>query len=150
MIRDIEAFRKRFGLGCPRAPRLLSPEEQELRLTLIDEEVQEFKDALIAQDLPEAADALVDLVYVVLGTAAEMGLPWEELWADVHRANMEKERCKTESDSKRGSTADLMKPPGWKPPNGAAIIARALTRAARLEQAADQKQQCIPGLEELT
>jgi predicted HAD superfamily Cof-like phosphohydrolase len=49
---------------------------------------------------------------------------WDELWADVQRANMSKERALREADSKRGSTYDVIKPAGWVPPQTEAIIAR--------------------------
>ena len=131
MVNDLKNFRKRFGLGCPTMPQLLSPDALQFRQTLMDEELQEFRDAHAAGDLPEAADALIDLVYVAIGCALEMGLPWEELWADVQRANMSKVRAAKPSDSKRGSTYDVVKPSGWVPPQGAAIIARATARAER-------------------
>lgn len=49
---------------------------------------------------------------------------WFELWNDVQRANMSKERAKKASDSKRGSTWDVVKPAGWVGPQTAAIIAK--------------------------
>lgn len=49
---------------------------------------------------------------------------WVELWADVQRANMSKERAVRASDSKRGSTYDVIKPAGWVPPQTEAIIAK--------------------------
>lgn len=49
---------------------------------------------------------------------------WNELWADVQRANMSKERALRESDSKRGSTYDVIKPAGWIPPRTEEIIAK--------------------------
>lgn len=73
------------------------------------------------QDLGGIADALVDLVYVAKGTANLMGLPWEELWADVHRANMEKQR----GQKMRGgilSTRDAIKPEGWSAPRTDEIL----------------------------
>ena len=36
-----------------------------------------------------------------------------ELFDDVHRANMSKVRAERNSDSKRGSTFDIIKPAGW-------------------------------------
>jgi predicted HAD superfamily Cof-like phosphohydrolase len=124
MLEDLKAFRQRFGLGCPRVPQLLSNDALTFRQVLMKEELQEFIDATASGDLPEAADALIDLVYVTLGTALEMGLPWEALWNDVQRANMSKVRALKEGDSKRGSTYDVIKPSGWVPPQGATIIAR--------------------------
>jgi predicted HAD superfamily Cof-like phosphohydrolase len=64
------------------------------------------------------ADALIDLVYVAMGTAHLLGLPWEALWNEVQIANMRKVRAAADaSDSKRGSAFDVVKPPGWQPPN---------------------------------
>lgn len=49
---------------------------------------------------------------------------WQDLWNDVQRANMSKERALKATDSKRGSTYDVIKPEGWLPPQTDAIIAR--------------------------
>lgn len=49
---------------------------------------------------------------------------WDELWVDVQRANMSKERALKASDSKRGSTYDVIKPVGWIAPQTGAIIAK--------------------------
>ena len=46
----------------------------------------------------------------------------QNLWNDIQRANMSKERALKVSDSKRGSTYDVIKPTGWIPPQGAALI----------------------------
>ena len=70
------------------------------------------------QDLALQADALVDLVYVALGTGVMMGLPWQQLWDDVHRANMGKVR----GVGKRGHAVDLVKPEGWVGPRTAEIL----------------------------
>lgn len=75
------------------------------------------------QDLPLQADALVDLVYVVKGTAAMMGLPWRALWDDVNGANMRKEPGETHR--KMGFGADIRKPEGWVGPKTVEILAAA-------------------------
>lgn len=49
---------------------------------------------------------------------------WVDLWSDVQRANMSKERALRASDSKRGSTYDVIKPVGWIPPQTEEIIAK--------------------------
>lgn len=66
---------------------------------------------------PQAFDALIDLVYVALGTAHLLGYPWQVGWNAVQSANMAKERAASAEDSKRGSSFDVIKPPGWSPPN---------------------------------
>jgi hypothetical protein len=75
------------------APRLLSPEEAKFRIKFLREELEEFEEGVREGDLAKCADALVDLVYVALGTAHMQMLPWDELFAEVQRANMTKERC---------------------------------------------------------
>lgn len=71
------------------------------------------------QDMAKMADALIDLVYVAMGTAVMMGLPWKDLWDDVHRANM----AKVPGTTHRGNKVDVMKPPGWVPPHTEEILA---------------------------
>lgn len=101
-------------------PRMLTPLRFSERLNHLLEEMNEMTESQNAGDLPGVADALVDLVYLAVGTAVEMGLPWETLWADVHRANMTKQRG---VNPKRGHGADLIKPPGWVGPMTANILA---------------------------
>ena len=98
-------------------PRLLTIDELKFRSKFMREEFNEFMDAAGHEDLAGMADALVDLVYVAMGTAHMMGLPWETLWSEVQRANMQKERAVRVEQSKRGSTLDVIKPDGWTPPD---------------------------------
>ena len=133
MVEDIAAFHQRFRLPGPSAPELLPTEHLfEFRKGFMHEELAEFEEAHKRGDLAEAADALIDLVYVAMGTAYMMGLPWDELWNDVQRANMTKVRAEAAGDSKRGSTFDVVKPPGWVPPQSAKIIKRAMECATRI------------------
>lgn len=62
-------------------------------------------------------DALMDLVYVAYGTAHLLGYPWEEGWDEVQAANMTKVRAERAEQSERGGTFDVVKPPGFKPPD---------------------------------
>lgn len=116
---DVGTFHRKFDL--PHAhdgkPRLISVEEREFRLKFLFEEFEELVKAYEAEDLPAIADALIDLVYVALGTAHYHQLPWERLFAEVQRANLSKERAVHVGQSKRGSTLDVVKPEGWRPPN---------------------------------
>jgi predicted HAD superfamily Cof-like phosphohydrolase len=79
------------------------------RIKFMEEELYEFEDATRMADMVKAADALADLVYVALGTAHQMGLPFDEIWASVHKANMQKMR----GIGKRGMVFDAVKPPEW-------------------------------------
>ncbi|MBU6231512.1 nucleoside triphosphate pyrophosphohydrolase family protein [Patescibacteria group bacterium] len=123
--KDVRECHEHFGLvlNGPR-PRRLSKRKMLERIQFLQEELDELVTATglkgkgSAQDFAGQADALVDLVYVALGTAAMMGLPWGALWDDVHRANMSKVRGITH----RGHKVDLAKPAGWVGPHTDEIL----------------------------
>lgn len=123
-------FHQKFGLPNVTyggvKPTLIAPSELMLfRLKFLQEELIETTMAMAEGDLPKAADGLVDLVYVALGTAHLMGLPWEEIFDEVQRSNMAKERAQPDgSNSTRGSSFDVIKPDGWRPPDIASILRR--------------------------
>lgn len=114
---DVRVFQEKFDIPMSPIPAFLDGKAEQFRIEFMEEELMEFKLASQQQDLAKAADALVDLVYVVHGTALMMGLPWNQLWAEVQRANMAKVRATDISQSKRKSTLDVVKPVGWEPPN---------------------------------
>jgi predicted HAD superfamily Cof-like phosphohydrolase len=102
-------------------PRHITLRKAEDRHAQMQEEVDEFYEAMQAGDIALMADSLVDLVYFAKGTANLMGLPWEALWVDVHRANMAKER----GEKVRGGRAikvDAVKPPGWEGPKTMQVL----------------------------
>lgn len=122
---DVWCFNCKFDLPRPKTPQLLDSYTFHFREGFLREELDEFYTAHQHADLAGAADALVDLVYVALGTAIMMGLPWQALWDEVQRANMSKVRAASAEDSKRGSTLDVVKPPGWVAPDISAVLRRA-------------------------
>lgn len=110
------------------------------RVNFMVEELMEFVEAIGASydpitgevkfhgapiDHAKAFDALIDLVYVAMGTAHFLGYPWQMGWRLVQRANMAKVRAqKDASDSKRNSSFDVVKPPGWTPPDLSRLLSR--------------------------
>lgn len=143
---DVGRFHQKFGLDNTSfhdpGPRELPRDALLFRLKFMVEELQEFATAthfkiaevgydtedIFVMDLDEdenrkidhagAFDALIDLVYVAMGTAHLMGYPWELGWRRVQGANMRKIRAKADaSDSARGHALDVVKPPGWTPPD---------------------------------
>ena len=128
---DVVAFSRKFGLAAPEGPTLLDAETAEYRRRFLHEELDEYVLAYQSGDLAGAADALVDLVYVALGTAYLMGLPWQELWDEVQRANMAKRRAISADESKRGSKLDVVKPVGWTPPDIEGVLSRCRQRLNR-------------------
>lgn len=120
-FQDVRDCHKKFGILESNTPAQLKPDLANERVQFLQEELNEFKEAVELGDIDGQADALIDLVYVAKGTAVMMGLPWEELWNDVQRANMEKKR----GVGKRGHAVDLVKPAGWKPPQTGRILKEA-------------------------
>lgn len=138
---DVYDFHQKYSLLNGVKPRQLTRRKLAERAEFLMEELDEFMKAsglqlLLTethplhhrvevsirddwkQDIGEQADALIDLVYVAMGTAVMMGLPWQALWDDVQRANMSKVRGTT----KRGHPVDVTKPEGWVGPKTQEIL----------------------------
>jgi predicted HAD superfamily Cof-like phosphohydrolase len=120
---DVKEFHRKFGVPVRERPQLLNEDEHLYRLRFLREELDEFHEAYEAGDLVKAFDALLDLAYVVHGTAIMMGLPWQEGWDHVQRANMMKRRVVNGAESKRGSELDVVKPDGWVGPEAGLLAA---------------------------
>lgn len=75
-------------------PKLVS-----LRLSLIEEEVKELKEAIKEKDMVETVDALSDILYVVYGMGASLGIDLNKAFDLVHKSNMSKS-CSTEQEAK--------------------------------------------------
>lgn len=130
---DIKDFHKKFGLDYSGPPRQLDVDLGTFRTKFMCEELCEYTgvpsvdrkliEAAIVEHVPreglpplvDQLDALVDLIYVALGTAYCHGFDFDEAWRRVHAKNMEKVRVKKATESLRGSTYDVVKPPGWTP-----------------------------------
>lgn len=128
---DVGAFHIKFGLPniTDTKPHLLDEDAANFRSNFMFEELEEFATACKNGDLPKAADALVDLVYVAVGTAQMMGVPFNACWDMVHRANMQKERAVSADDERsvRKHSLDVVKPEGWKAPDLSRIIEESWT-----------------------
>lgn len=129
---DVGMFQEKFGMdNCTFHAPGPRPEDKELidfREKFMNEELYEFAVAREQGDIVRMFDALLDLVYVAEGTAHFLGLPWDEGWAEVQRANMKKRRATSVEESQastgRGSAFDVVKPEGWTPPDLAKILRR--------------------------
>ena len=117
---DIRDFHEKHGLAYHGPPRELDPELEKYRMGALDEEHQEVRDAKSDE---EKFDGLIDEVYFILGYFYLRGWNFEEAWRRVHRANMLKQRARPDaSDSKRGSSYDVIKPEGWAHPSLADLV----------------------------
>lgn len=139
---DVGDFHEKFGLHNVThhdyGPQDVTDELLEFRVKFMIEELMEFIEGLGAdyspitdemrfdrgpRDHAQMFDALLDLVYVAMGTAHLLGYPWQLGWDRVQNANMKKVRAQKDgSDSKRGSSFDVVKPPGWTPPDIEGLI----------------------------
>jgi predicted HAD superfamily Cof-like phosphohydrolase len=125
---DVIDFHSKFGLNYNGKPMCLHKNTTDFRIKFMQEELNEFIHSSSNNDIVGMADALVDIVYVAMGTAYMMGLPWQELWSEVQRSNMEKVRALSSSESKRNTSLDVVKPQGWTPPNLELIINNAANK----------------------
>jgi len=87
---DVRDFHRRFG--APSSSQLAFPsmERIQLRRSLIAEEMREFMHGMASFDMMETADGLGDLIYVLIGTAIEFGIPLPAIWDEIQRSNMSK------------------------------------------------------------
>lgn len=124
MMRDVADFHEVI-LKDPAepVPSLISRVYCVERARFIHEELTEFITDAEAGNIVGVADAIADIIYVALGTAYRMGLPFDEIWAAVQSANMRK----VSGPTKRGNKVDAMKPEGWVGPEEA--IAQAINRS---------------------
>ena len=83
-------FHQTYGQPIGQKPQFLSEDRMKLRKTLIEEEYKEFLEAVEEGDLVNAFKELGDLIYVVQGTAVEMGGPLDEVFDAIHESNMSK------------------------------------------------------------
>lgn len=132
LFEDVRQFHAKFGLTtyqwhAGQKPQMLDGPTSDFRIKFMQEELNEFGDALVEGDMAKAADALADLVYVALGTAHMMRVPFDAIWAEVQRANMAKVRATGADDplSIRKNSLDVVKPPGWQPPDVAKVLREA-------------------------
>lgn len=139
---DVGEFHRKFNIPAydPRKPcKFPSAEIMAYRLRFLKEEFEELEKAWKEGDLPEALDAIADLVYVALGTAHYLNMPFPQVWVEVQRSNMDRVLCTKENcpPDKQYRADMVIKPPNWKPPQIARIIedqnffSRRMTRVFR-------------------
>lgn len=120
---DVALFHTRVLELETRPVTLCNPDFILERARFIQEETSEFLDAALSDNIMGAVDGLLDIIYVAAGTLWFMGIPSQECWNAVQKANMAKVRGQTS----RGNAIDAVKPEGWIPPEG--DIARAIEKA---------------------
>lgn len=128
LMDDVAAFHRQCGQPVLDEPVYVAPERITLRYDLHAEEFEELCEAMenlgstaechetsrVALEL--VADGIADLIYVLVGTALELGIPLDRVWAEVQRSNM------TKLGDHKSSTGKILKGPEFSPPD----IARAI------------------------
>lgn len=110
MLREFHASKAIHAGLMPEAPTADIPDwVRDLRMALLTEEVRELYDAAMRGDIVKIADGIADVAYVVVGTAVAYGIPFDAVFAEVHRSNMTKVNTPAE--------AKLVKGPGYEPPD---------------------------------
>lgn len=113
---DVVDWQRLFKFPTEDRPTLDYPDEVfDLRLGLIEEEYEELRVAIADRDIVEVADALGDLLYVVYGMGATLGIDLDRVFAEVQRSNM----TKLGRDGKPVIRFDgkIMKGPDFEPPD---------------------------------
>ena len=121
---DVRDFHQAFGQRIGEKPELPDPAERDLRVKLLREEFKEYIDAENDHDLVEIADALADIIYIACGTAVSYGIPFDNLFAEVHRSNMAK---LVDGKVIRREDGKIQKPADWTPPDVRSILDKAHT-----------------------
>lgn len=107
-VRD---FHIKYGGEHSDHPGMLSDKAGFRRARLIMAEASEFVEAAANADIVEMCDALADLLYVTYGTAVEMGVDIEPIFAEVQRSNMTKDGGGQDAGGK------ILKGPDFSPPD---------------------------------
>ncbi len=120
-------FHVALGVTPPAAPCVPDEATLAIKKKLIEEEYAEVMEAFGAlasaetPDLPASITPvlheLADLLYVTYGAMIAFGVDADAIFAEVHRANMQKMGGPRRADGKQ------LKPPGWQPADVASVIA---------------------------
>lgn len=123
----VREFHCAVGYVDPPVPTQPDESSLSLRRALVEEESQEvlaafagLQAALSKGDKEAAFHALVheltDLLYVTYGALIAFGIDPDSVFAEVHRANMEKVSGPQREDGKQ------LKPEGWRPADVAGVL----------------------------
>jgi predicted HAD superfamily Cof-like phosphohydrolase len=116
----VTKFHESYNL--PIGDNTLLPEKdlRNLRGVLMAEEYLEYVKAEEDGDIVEIADALADIVYIAVGTAIAYGIPFNEVFKEVQRANMSK--LDKNGDPIYRSDGKVLKGEDYSPPDIGGIL----------------------------
>ena len=112
---DVEDFMMAADQPCNISPAYTDEPQELLYMRLVEEEYNELLEAYAARDIVETADAICDIVWVLMGLASTLGIPFEACWDEVRRSNMSK--VVDGRLMKNPETGKVMKPEGYFSPD---------------------------------
>jgi len=107
---DVEEFMKACGQDVVYASERgveNFTEQAELYKNLIVEEFHETIAAFADKDIVEVADGLADMVWVIMGLASTLDIPFHKVWDEVKASNMSKT---VKGKVKRREDGKILKP----------------------------------------
>lgn len=123
----VREYREHMGYPIADKPQRLPKEKIESRIEDVVAELDEFRATLSHRNTTTAlvwgAYSLSNLVSVIVGIAVEMGIPFDEVFEEVHRSNMT-----TPIDEEYGTideNGNIRMPPVGVPPDILSIIRKA-------------------------
>lgn len=108
--RMVAEFHDKYDVPNANRPTMPSVKTRLRRGRLILSEAAEYLEAADQGDFVEMVDALADILVVTYGTAVELGVDLEPVFAEVHRSNMSK-------DGGKDAGGKVLKGPGFSPPD---------------------------------
>tara|TARA_Y100000385_G_scaffold291005_1_gene366637 strand:+ start:35393 stop:35770 length:378 start_codon:yes stop_codon:yes gene_type:complete len=113
--RDVERFMLAADQPVSRVPKIAQSDQENLYMDLIAEEYAELVTAMSNNDIIESADAIADLIWVAIGLASTIGIPFDRVWNEVKRSN----DSKTVNGTliKNPETGKVMKPSTFSEPD---------------------------------
>jgi predicted HAD superfamily Cof-like phosphohydrolase len=119
MFNSVKEFQTAVGQHVGTKPEFPDDKERILRMRLLEEEFDEYLQGEQNHDLENIAKELADIIYIVCGTAASYGIPLNEVFAEVHRSNMDK---LVDGKPVRREDGKILKPEGWTAPDIKSIL----------------------------
>lgn len=114
----MEAADQRVTLTPQRIFDPTDPQTQ-LYMSLVQEEFDETMDAFVKGDTIEVADGIADLVWVLMGLASSVGIPFDQVWDEVRASNMSKV---VDGKLMKREDGKVMKPEGYFRPDINAVL----------------------------
>lgn len=116
----VREFTSLANENLPQKPKLMEKKDVEFIRHMVSDEMVELE---MAVSITEQADALLDAIYYICDCAVKHGINLDEVFDEVHAANMAKVVDGKLQKDERGK---VLKPEDWQPPSVNKVITRQL------------------------